>query len=161
MTHGEKAEANFRKGYNCAQAVYLAWADELGLTEEAAARSVCALGGGMGRLREVCGTVSGALMVLGALEGYSDPRDHVGKARLYALEQRFAAKFRAKSGSIVCRELLGLSAGPSAPTPEARTDEYYQKRPCPLLCRQAADLLDELLGEIKAEFDQRQNIIED
>lgn len=151
MTHGERAEANFRKGYNCAQAVYCAWAEELGLTEEAAARTVCALGGGMGRLREVCGTVSGALMVLGALEGYADPTDQAGKARLYALEQRFAAKFREKSGSIVCRELLGISAGISAPTPEARTAAYYERRPCPHLCRQAADLLDELLGEIEEE----------
>lgn len=151
MTHGERAEANFRKGYNCAQAVYCAWTEELGLTEELAARTVCALGGGMGRLREVCGAVSGALMVLGALEGYSDPKDQGAKAHLYALEQRFAAIFREMSGSIICRELLGLSEGPSAPTPEARTDAYYGKRPCSQLCRQAADLLDELLGEIKEE----------
>lgn len=151
MTHGERAEANFRKGYNCAQAVYLAWAEEMGMSEDEAVKLVCALGGGMGRLREVCGTVSGALMVLGALEGYSDPTDHAAKRRLYELEQRFAAKFREKSGSIICRELLGLSAGPSAPTPEARTAEYYEKRPCPLLCKQAADLLDELLSEIEEE----------
>lgn len=151
MTHGEKAEANFRKGYNCAQAVYAAWSDELGMTEEQAARTVCALGGGMGRLREVCGTVSGALMVLGALEGYGDAGNHQAKARLYALEQRFAEKFRQKSGSIICRELLGLSKGPSSPQPEVRTEAYYQKRPCPLLCRQAAELLYELLDEIKAE----------
>lgn len=151
MTHGEKAEANFRKGYNCAQAVYAAWAEELGLTETQAARTVCALGAGMGRLREVCGTASGALMVLGALEGYGDAGDHTAKARLYALEQRFAEKFREKNGSIICRELLGLSAGPSAPTPEARTADYYQKRPCAHLCRQAADLLDELFAEISSE----------
>lgn len=152
MTHGERAEANFRKGYNCAQAVYCAWAKELGLTENTAARTVCALGAGMGRMREVCGTVSGALMVLGTLEGYSDPKDQAGKARLYALEQRFAAKFREKSGgTIICRELLGLSAGVSAPTPEARTEQYYQKRPCALLCRLAADLLDELLDEVEKE----------
>ncbi len=161
MTHGERAEANFRKGYNCAQAVYLAWAEEIGLTEEQAARTVCALGGGMGRLREVCGAVSGALMVLGALEGYSDPKDQGAKAYLYALEQRFAAKFRAQNGTIICRELLGLSTGPSAPTPEVRTEAYYEKRPCSQLCRQAADLLDELLGETEAEFERRQESIEE
>lgn len=152
MTHGERAEANFRKGYNCAQAVYCAWAEELGLTEEQAARTVCALGGGLGRLREVCGTVSGALMVIGQLYGYSTPDTGAAKARLYALEQRFAKRFAEENGSYICRELLGLPSGPSAPTPEARTAEYYSRRPCPMLCRSSADLLDRLIAELEAEM---------
>ncbi len=151
MTHGEKAEALFRQGYNCAQAVYCAWADEMGLSLEQAARSVCALGGGMGRLREICGAVSGALMVLGMLEGYGEPGANAAKSRLYALEQRFAEKFKAENRSIICRELLGLSSGPSQPTPEVRSAEYYRKRPCPALCRRSAELLEELFAEIKAE----------
>ncbi len=149
MTHGEKAEALFREGYNCAQAVFCAYADELGLERTVAARLVSPLGGGMGRLREVCGTVSGALMVIGQLYGYGTPDKGEAKARLYAIEQEFARRFAAANGSYICRDLLGLSAGPSAPTPEARTAEYYKKRPCPALCRSAADLLDGLLADIR------------
>ena len=149
MTHGERAEALFREGYNCAQAVFLAWADELGWDRHTAARMVSPLGGGMGRLREVCGTVSGALMVIGQLYGYGTPDKGEAKARLYFLEQTYARRFAVANGSYICRDLLGLSKGPSAPTPEARTAEYYQKRPCPQLCKFAADLLDELIAEVE------------
>ena len=149
MTHGEKAESLFREGYNCAQAVFCAWADELGMDRQIAARLVSPLGGGMGRLREVCGTVSGALMVIGQLYGYGTPDKGEAKARLYFLEQTFAKRFAAANGSYICRDLLGLGGGPSAPTPEARTKEYYQKRPCPLLCKAAADLLEQMIAEIE------------
>ena len=101
----------------------------------------------MGRLREVCGTVSGGLMVIGQLYGYGTPDKGEAKARLYAIEQEFARRFAAVHGSCICRDLLGLSAGPSVPTPEARTAEYYKKRPCPALCKSAADLLDELIDD--------------
>ncbi len=148
MTHGEKAEALFREGYNCAQAVFCAYAEDLGLERQMAAQLVSPLGGGMGRLREVCGTVSGALLVIGQLYGYGTPEKGAPKARLYAIEQEFARRFAAVHGSYICRDLLGLSAGPSAPTPEARTKEYYQKRPCPALCKDAADLLDGLIADI-------------
>ena len=149
MTHGERAEALFREGYNCAQAVFCAWADELRLDKQTAARLVWPLGGGMGRLREVCGTVSGALMVIGQFYGYGTPDKGKAKARLYFLEQTYAKRFAAANGSYICRDLLGLSSGPSAPTPDARTAEYYQKRPCPQLCKVAADLLEEMLAEIE------------
>lgn len=148
MTHGEKAEALFYRGYNCAQAVFCAYADDLGLERATAARLVSPLGGGMGRLREVCGTVSGALLVIGQLYGYGTPETGAPKARLYAIEQEFARRFTEANGSYICRDLLGLSAGSSAPTPEARTAEYYQKRPCPALCKCAADLLDGLIADI-------------
>lgn len=149
MTHGERAEALFREGYNCAQAVFCAYAEEMGMELPTAAKLVSPLGGGMGRLREVCGTVSGALMVLGQLYGYGTPDKGAAKARLYALEQTFAKRFAAVNGSYICRELLGLSKGPSVPIPEERTAEYYQKRPCPALCRISADLLDALIDEIE------------
>lgn len=153
MTHGEKAEALFREGYNCAQAVFCAYADDLGIDLQTAAQMVSPLGGGMGRLREVCGTVSGALMVIGQLYGYGTPDKGAAKARLYAIEQEFARRFAAENGSYICRELLGLSAGPSSPTPEARTAEYYRKRPCPALCKSSARLLDQLIDEIcRGEF---------
>ena len=73
MTHGEKAEALFREGYNCAQAVFCAFADDWGLERTVAAKLVSPLGGGVGRLREICGTVSGAMMVIGQLYGYGTP----------------------------------------------------------------------------------------
>lgn len=149
MTHGEKAEALFYEGYNCAQAVFCAYADDLGLEQEVAAKLVSPLGGGMGRLREVCGTVSGALMVIGQLYGYGTPETGAPKARLYAIEQEFARRFAAVNGSYICRDLLGLSTGSSAPTPEARTAEYYKKRPCPALCKCAAEILNGLIAEIE------------
>ena len=149
MTHGEKAEALFYEGYNCAQAVFCAYAEDLGLEREVAAKLVSPLGGGMGRLREVCGTVSGALMVIGQLYGYGTPETGAPKARLYAIEQEFARRFAAVNGSYICRDLLGLSTGSSAPTPEARTAEYYKKRPCPALCKCAAEILDGLIAEIE------------
>jgi C_GCAxxG_C_C family probable redox protein len=92
MTHGEKAEALFYEGYNCAQAVFCAYADEFGLERGVAAKLVSPLGGGMGRLREVCGTVSGGLMVIGQLYGYGTPDKGEAKARLYAIEQEFAGQ---------------------------------------------------------------------
>ena len=150
MTHGEKAELLFREGYNCAQAVFCAYADDFGMDRTAAAKLVSPLGGGMGRLREVCGTVSGALMVIGQLYGYGTPDKGEAKARLYFIDQTYAKRFAAENGSYICRELLGLGKGPSVPIPEARTAEYYQKRPCPHLCRWAADLLDELIEDIEA-----------
>ena len=104
----------------------------------------------MGRLREVCGAVSGALMVIGQLYGYGTLETGAPKARLYAIEQEFARRFAKANGSYICRDLLGLSEGSSAPTPEARTDGYYQKRPCPALCKSAADLLDELIDDIES-----------
>ncbi len=149
MQHGERAEALFRQGYNCAQAVVCAFEDVTGLDTAAAARLSASFGGGMGRLREVCGTVSGALLVLGMACGYDDPRDMEAKKTHYRRVQEFARRFREINGSIVCRELLqGVNAAPGG-EPEPRTAEYYAKRPCPRLARISADILEQLLIEIK------------
>lgn len=151
---GDKAKALFYEGYNCSQAVFCAFEDMTGLDRETAARLVCSFGGGMGRLREVCGAVSGALTVLGAVAGYSDPKDPAAKKEHYALVQEFARRFREKHGSIVCRELLsGLNVSVGG-APEARTDEFYKKRPCAELIADAADIADELLNEIRADKKQ-------
>ena len=151
---GDKAKALFYEGYNCSQAVFCAFEDMTGLDRVTAARLVCSFGGGMGRLREVCGAVSGALTVLGAVAGYSDPKDPAAKKEHYALVQEFARRFREKHGSIVCRELLsGLNVSVGG-TPEARTDEFYKKRPCAELIADAADIADELLNEIRADKKQ-------
>ena len=143
--HGKIAEENFRKGYNCAQSVLLAFGDMTGLEEQTAAALSSSFGGGLGRLREVCGAVSGAAMVLGLVRGYSDPDDREAKKAHYACVREFADRFREMNGSVICRELLAGVATAEGHDPEARTKEYYQKRPCAALCRCAAQILDEML----------------
>ena len=152
IDHGERARALFMQGYNCAQSVFCAFTDVTGLDMDTAARLASSFGGGLGRLREVCGTVSAAAMVLGLARGYADPNDPGAKSRHYRLVRDFAERFRRAEGSIVCRELL-LRARVDPETarpggePEARSADYYAKRPCPLLAWRAATLLDEILGE--------------
>ena len=149
IDHAEAARALFLQGYNCSQAVLCAFGDLTGLDIDAAARMASSFGGGLSRLREVCGTVSGAALVLGLLRGYSDPKDFGAKKAHYALVQDFAARFRAQNRAIVCRELLrDVDATPGG-VPEARTAEYYKKRPCPNLVYSAARILDEMLEEGK------------
>ena len=145
MTHGERAEQNFRRGYNCAQSVVLAFGDVTGLDEHTAAMLSSSFGGGMGRLREVCGAVSGALTVLGLVQGYADPDDPDAKKAHYHRVQEFAKRFREKNGSIICRELLSGVQTVGGSDPEQRTESYYKKRPCPALCRCAAEILDEMI----------------
>lgn len=144
---GTRAKELFLEGYNCAQAVVLAYEDFFEENPETLAQMVSAFGGGMGRLREVCGSVSGMFFVLSKLYGYADPKEKDGKMDLYARVQELAARFKARNGSIVCRELLGLSEKISAPVPEERTPEYYKKRPCPDIIADAADVLEEYLRE--------------
>lgn len=144
--HEQRAQALFLQGYNCAQAVFCAFCDRTGLPEGQAARLASSFGGGMGRMREVCGAMSGAFLALGALRGYDDPTAREEKREQYADVQALAARFREENGSIVCRELLQGRAPGHDPTPEARTAEYYKKRPCKELVACAARLLDELLA---------------
>lgn len=144
---GKRAKELFLEGYNCAQAVVLAYEDYFEERPESLAQFVSAFGGGMGRLREVCGSVSGMFFVLSKLYGYADPKEKEGKIELYARVQELAARFRERNGSIVCRELLGLQEKVSAPMPEERTTEYYKKRPCPDLIADAADILEQYLKE--------------
>lgn len=110
---------------------------------ETALKLSSSFGGGMGRLREVCGAVTGMFMVAGILYGYSDPKDSEAKAEHYELIQALAAKFREDNGSIICRELLGLPDGADSPIPEERTEDYYARRPCSELVVHAAKILDE------------------
>lgn len=146
MTKGEIAKQYFLQGYNCSQSVLLAFCDDLGFDEQTALMLASPFGGGMGRLREVCGTLSGAYMVLGLKRGYSEPKDAQGKTRLYKEVQELAAKFKDDNGSIICRELLDLRIkGKDTPTPSERTEQYYKARPCPELCKYSADMLDEFL----------------
>ncbi|MDD6095673.1 MAG: C-GCAxxG-C-C family protein [Clostridia bacterium] len=146
MEHDVLAGELFRKGYNCSQAVLLAFSDVTGLDQRTALAVSSSFGGGMGRLREVCGAVSGAFMVAGLLWGGYDPNHRDAKAEHYKLIQRLAARLKEENGSIICRELLGLP-GASAPVPEERTADYYRRRPCEAYIRTAARIIDE---EIKS-----------
>lgn len=143
--HGERARNYFLEGYNCAQSVVLAYHEELGLEKELAARMASSFGGGMGRLREVCGAFSGMCLVVGLYRGYSEAKDREGKKEQYALIQRLADEFEKRNGSIVCRELLGLDHRKDAPVPAERTAEYYKKRPCAELVAEAAEILETMV----------------
>ena len=145
MDHGMKAAELFLNGYNCAQAVVVAFSDLTGLEDSFSAKMASSFGGGMGRMREVCGAVSGMLMVLGLLYGYDTPGDDVSKKQQYTVVQQLSGKFREEVGSIVCREIL--KNPPSDPNPSPRTAEYYAKRPCARMVYTAARILDEYIQE--------------
>ena len=147
LTRAEIAENNFVEGYNCAQSVVLAFSDIIDVDKEILAKMSSSFGGGMGRLREVCGAVSGMFMVLGYLEGYSNPKETEGKKELYAKIQALAAKFKEENGSIICRELMNGVPHTDGTVPEARTEEYYKKRPCSQLVACAAQILEEYLND--------------
>ena len=145
MDHGMKAAELFLGGYNCAQSVAVAFCDVTGLEEKFTARMVSSFGGGMGRIREVCGAVSGMFFVLGLLYGYDTPGDDESKKQLYTEVQELAAKFREQCGSIVCREIL--KNPPTDPTPSPRTAEYYKIRPCARMVLVAGQLMDAFIAE--------------
>lgn len=145
--YAAKARALFHQGYNCSQSVLLPFAKELGLEWETAARLASSFGGGMGRLREVCGAVSAMFMIAGLLRGYSDPEDTDAKAAHYRRIQALAAKFRERHGTILCRELLGLSEGPDHYVPAERTEAYYAQRPCDDCIGDAAEIIAAFLAE--------------
>lgn len=145
--HAVKAMELFKDGYNCAQSVFLAFEEECGLERSMALKLSSSFGGGMGRLREVCGAVSGMFMVAGVLYGYDSPEADAEKAEHYARIQKLAKDFQEYTGSIVCRELLGLEQKSDAPTPEKRTENYYRKRPCVQMVGLAAAVMERYMEE--------------
>lgn len=154
----ELAVSLFKKGYNCSQAVFAAFADLYGLDRELALKMSASFGGGMGRMREVCGCMSAMAMIAGFETGSTSEHDPQGKQRNYEMVQHLAEEYKKVSGgSIICRELLGLSgqgasAEASAPKPSARTDTYYKKRPCIHLIEDACVIIEnEFFGGIKNE----------
>lgn len=137
MTHKEieqrveKAVTLFKQGFNCSQSVFAACADIYGIEDETLAlRLSASFGGGIGRMRQTCGAACGMFMLAGLQNGSITPHDIDGKKQNYALVQNLAAQFKAENGSLICAELLGIMPKPPEPTPEARTEAYYQKRPC-------------------------------
>ena len=128
----KSAEELFKEGYNCAQAVFCVHCEELGIDIETGAKLASAFGGGMGRMREVCGALSGLFMLLGLKHGYSNPKDNEAKKELYTKVQELAGEFKNEFGSIICKELLGMKPDSPCnnPNPTPRTENFYQKRPC-------------------------------
>ncbi|MBQ0043619.1 MAG: C_GCAxxG_C_C family protein [Bacteroidales bacterium] len=146
----DMARAFFKKGYNCCQSVALAYSDVIGMDETAIAAMGSGFGGGFGRLREVCGCVSGMTLVAGAALPSTDPSDMQRRSANYELVQKLANRYKEENGSIICRELLGLekTVKTEESMPSARTDEYYKKRPCPELCACATRILAETLNSL-------------
>jgi C_GCAxxG_C_C family probable redox protein len=127
----ERAKELFHQGFNCSQAVFAACADIYGIEDEALAlRLAASYGGGIGRMRQTCGAACGMFLLAGLQNGSAIPGDAEGKKNNYTLVQDLAAKFKDENGSLICAELLGIAPKPQTPTPEARTEAYYQKRPC-------------------------------
>ena len=142
---GKNAEKYFLEGYNCAQAVVLALKDYCGLSEDALKKAVIGFGGGIGRQRLTCGAVSGMVTALGLALS-----DGENKGEIYALVREACEKFKNETGSIICGELLsGVKRDDSSPEPESRTEAYYKKRPCALLCALAGDIAQEIISNAK------------
>ena len=170
MDRGELAKSYFMKGYNCSQAVVLAFADRTGFDEHTSAKMASSFGGGFGRMREVCGTFSGMVLVLGLLYGYdaANETETANKKLHYARVQALAERFRAEFGSIICRELLtgkakeemkkgenadgeqvaAMLSDSAEPTP--RTEAYYKKRPCPEIVETGARILEAFMAELES-----------
>ena len=143
VNYSDIAGENFKKGYNCAQSVLLAFAKECNLDEEYALKLASSFGGGMGRLRETCGAVTSMFAIAGIKQGYISPNDDEAKTKHYELIQKLANKFKSITGSIICRELLDLPEGVDTPKPSKRTPEYYKDRPCEYFVRVAAKIIEE------------------
>lgn len=148
MTRKEKAMQSFLEGYNCAQCMMLAFEDMLTIDLDTALKIASPFGGGMGRLREVCGSVSGMFMVFGYINGYNEPDDYEGKKKLYEHIQELARRYEEENGSIICRDLLGLNVQKEEATPQKRTEAYYKNRPCAEKIGSAAEILQQYLNEI-------------
>lgn len=143
----QKAMALFKEGFNCSQSVFLAFDDLYNIDRSTALKLSSSFGGGMGRLREVCGAVSGMFMVAGVLYGYDSPDAHAEKTAHYERIQELAHRFSAHTGSIVCRELLGLNIKEDSPVPERRSETYYKKRPCVQMVGLAAAIMEQYIVE--------------
>ena len=143
----EKAKELFKSGYNCSQAVLGVFCEELGLDFATAMKISSSFGGGMGRMREVCGTVSGMFMAAGLMFGESDNSNPSAKGELYKRIQDLAEKFKEQNGSIICRELLQGIESSTSPMPSERTESYYKKRPCVDLVGDAVEIFEEYIAK--------------
>ena len=148
MSEKDRAVELFKEGFNCSQSVFTAFAHRFGIDEDTAKKISAGLGGGVGRMREVCGAVGGAAMVIGSICSATEGHDAETKQKNYELVREFADRFTKENGSIICRELLGLDVQmENLAKPDSRTAEYYRKRPCVELVGCAATILEEMIKE--------------
>lgn len=140
-SRADKAKAYFKEGYNCCQSVFMAYADLYDIEPKLAAKIASSFGGGMGRLREVCGTCTGMFLIASFQIPADDPNDKDAKFANYKMVQDLAEEFRKENGSVVCRELLRLDHKKDDPHPSERTESYYKKRPCAELVHLAAEIV--------------------
>lgn len=156
----EQAVELFKEGFNCSQSVFAAYADLFGMDKETALRVSASFGGGIGRMREVCGAANGMFLVAGMLTGATEGKDQAAKKNNYEVVQRLAAEFKKENrGTYICRELLGLNKDGTKialgdTTPEARTEEYYKKRPCLKTIEGAAAIVERMLLNGLVETDE-------
>ena len=141
----KKAEELFLSGYNCAQSVFCAFCEDFGIDFEVGLKMTSSMGGGMGRLREVCGAVSSMFLLVGLKRGYIENNNDEIKANHYKLIQDLADEFKNEFGSILCRNLLGEDRG--SYVPDKRTEEYYKTRPCVEFIKYAAKLTEKIINE--------------
>ncbi len=147
-----RAVALFKEGYNCSQSVVAAFADLYGFTREQALHMSASFGGGIGRMRETCGAACGLFLLAGLEKCALEGSDRESKAANYALVQELAEEFKKRNGALRCADLLGLSKkDPIVSTPEARTDQYYAKRPCVKMVEEAAKIWCEYLENHRKE----------
>lgn len=148
MNEKQKASELFLEGYNCCQAVFTAFSHRFGIDEETAKRISAGLGGGVGRMREVCGAVSGAAMVIGSITAATDGEDNLSKTKNYELVREFADRFKQIHGTVICREILQIAEDKKEDaTPDSRTADYYKDRPCLKVVEDAAEILMEMISE--------------
>lgn len=143
----DQAVHTFESGYGCAQSVFVTYADLFGIDRETALKLASPMGGGIGRMREVCGTVSAMALLAGLKEGNTDPSDEEGREKIYLLVREMSDSFRRENGTIICRELLGIKGREQSAKPGKRTQEYYESRPCSRLVACAAKIIEEMLLE--------------
>jgi len=146
IDHQQRAMELFKQGYNCSQSVFASFSEDLSIDFETALKLSSSFGGGMGRLREVCGAVTAMFMIAGLKYGYTDPNDNDVKTAHYTLIQELASQFKAANDSIICRELLDLQEnGPDSPISALRTEEFYKTRPCVELVGSGAKIIEEMI----------------
>lgn len=143
----EKAVEYFKQGYNCSQSVVAAYADLYGFTPEQAFKMAASFGGGIGRMRQTCGSACGMFLLAGLDCGAVDGEDREGKSNNYRVVQQLAEKFKEINGSLICAELLGLKKVENDPNAEKRTEQYYKKRPCAKMVETAAKIYSNYIAE--------------
>ncbi|MCR4925630.1 MAG: C-GCAxxG-C-C family protein [Clostridiales bacterium] len=141
----EKAKELFKSGYNCSQSVFMAYADLFDMDNATAAKISAGLGGGVGRMREVCGAVTGMTLLAGLKYGATEGDDTESKQKTYEVVRALSEEFKKTNPSIICKELLGLAQAEKSAKPEERTQEYYQKRPCVEIVGDAAKAVEKIL----------------